>query len=148
MPAYFLDSSALVKAYRREEGTQRVLDLLSGSDPLIVARLAHVEVSSAIVRRGRATGIPESDLNAVLAELDREIAESLRVIEINPLVMSRAVELTRKHGLRAADAVQLACALSAVGESPPHELTLVGSDQELNAAATAAGLSVLDPTQP
>src|SRR5438045_2028616 len=56
MPAYFLDSSALVKAYRREAGTNRVTQLLSGSDPIMVARLAQVEVSSAIVRRGRAAG--------------------------------------------------------------------------------------------
>jgi predicted nucleic acid-binding protein len=148
MPTYFLDSSALVKAYRREEGTQRLLDLLRGSDPLVVSRLAHVEVSSAIVRRGRATGIPTQDLNAVQAELDREIAESFQVIEFATPVLARAVELTGVHGLRAADAIQLACALSALGETPPHEFTVVGSDQELNAAASAEGLSVLDPTRP
>src|SRR5687768_1649192 len=127
MPAYFLDSSALVKGYRREEGTQRVLELLGGSDPLVVARLAQVEVSSAIVRRGRAAGISTQDLNVVLAELDREISDSFEVIELNDSVMRRAVELTRLRGLRAADAIQLACALSARGEAPPREVVMVGS---------------------
>ena len=147
MPRYFLDSSSLVKRYRREQGTERVLELLDGSDPLIISRLAHVEVSSAIVRRGRASGISATDLNDLLGELDREIGSWFEVIELSAPIMTRASALTRAHGLRAADAVQLACALVARDQAPQAELTLVGSDQELNTAASAEGLSTLDPTR-
>jgi predicted nucleic acid-binding protein len=148
MPAYFLDSSALVKAYRREAGTDRVTQLLAGGDPIVVARLAQVEVSSAIVRRGREAGIATADIQAVLAELDRELLNSFDVVELTAAIVARATALTRTHAIRAADAIQLACALSAREAVTPEQLVLVGSDVELNGAAGAEGLAVLDPTQP
>ena len=147
MPAYFLDSSALVKAYRREAGTDRLTQLLNGPDPIIVARLAQVEVSSAIVRRGREGGISPADIQAVMAELDRELSDSFDVIELTAAIMARATALARVHGIRAADAIQLACALTA-GQGAGQELVLVGSDAELNGAAQTEGLRILDPTQP
>jgi hypothetical protein len=146
MPIFFLDSSALVKAYRREEGTPRVIELLGGSDPLILARLAQVEVSSALTRRGRSTGTSSVDMDAVLSAVDHEITELFQVIELSTSIMTRAVELTRVHALRAADAIQLACALLAREQAPRQEFIFVGSDQELNAAARAEQIQVLDPT--
>src|SRR5882672_8372299 len=135
MPAYFLDSSALVKAYRQETGTDRVTQLLKGPDPIIVARLAQVEVSSAIVRRGREGAVAAADLQAALAELDREFSETFDVIELTEEIMARATSLARAHGIRAADAIQLACALIAGASAGEQELELVGSDGELNNAA-------------
>jgi hypothetical protein len=69
-------------------------------------------------------------------------------VELELPVFQLGVELTRKHGLRAADAIQLACALFAADEIPQRELIVVGSDLELNAAAAVEGFAVLDPTQP
>jgi predicted nucleic acid-binding protein len=51
MAVYFLDSSALLKRYRDEAGSQRVSQLIETGERLVIARLAHVEVSAAIVRR-------------------------------------------------------------------------------------------------
>jgi predicted nucleic acid-binding protein len=144
MPWYFFDSSALVKAYRREEGTQRVIDFLASPDLLVVARLAHVEVTSAIVRRGREAGVPPEAWAVALEQLDRDIAQSFGIVELSPSVLMRAVSLSRVHRLRAADAIQLACALQA-REEEGQPFTLVGSDQELNSAAAAEGFAVIDP---
>lgn len=147
MPAYFLDSSALVKGYRREDGTERILALLSGPDRSIISRLAQAEVSAAIVRRGRSTAVSDEQLNAVLTELDREIADTFTIVELDTAIMARASELTRIHSLRAADAIQLASALEARNSDPQQQLTLVGSGIELNEVAKAEGLSILDPTR-
>jgi predicted nucleic acid-binding protein len=121
--------------------------LLDGSDPLAISRLALLEVSSAIVRRGRAAGISEQDLNTVLAELDREVSQSFDLVELTISIMARALELTRQHALRRADAIQLASAISASEANPLQELNFVRNDQELNAAAMAEGFSIIDPTQ-
>jgi hypothetical protein len=61
--------------------------------------------------------------------------------------MMQSVHLARLHALRAADAIQLACALIACNRAPSHEFIVVGSDQELNADASTEGLMVLDPAQ-
>ena len=146
MPAYFLDSSALVKGYRREPGTARVHELLRGPDPLIIAQLSHLEVSSAIVRRAEETRMSDQEIRTALDELDREVAQSLEAIRADDAIMSSAIRLTRIHRLRAADAIQLASAVSVQGRRT--ELIFVSSDLELNRGAVAEGMSVLDPTQP
>ena len=91
MPNYFLDSSALVKAYRREQGTQRVVDLLNGHDPLVISQLAQVEVSSAIVRRARATAIADADIVVVLAQLDRDIADLFVIAMTDAIITQGAI---------------------------------------------------------
>ena len=62
--------------------------------------------------------------------------------------MARAADLARKHGLRGYDAVQLAAALEVNGRfqsASAGGITLVSADKELNAAATAEGIAVVDP---
>jgi predicted nucleic acid-binding protein len=146
MPAFFLDSSALVKGYRNEAGTRRVSDLLRGADPLLIAQLAHLEVSSAIVRRAHESQASAATVQQSLDELDREVTSSLEVIRINDALMYNAILLTRTHRLRAADAMQLAAALIARDRVEGQELIFVSADEELNAAAMAEGLRVENPS--
>jgi predicted nucleic acid-binding protein len=77
---HFLDSSALVKVYRQEQGTERVISLVTGSETLVIARFAIVEVSAALVRRGRQALVPSADIALVLAQLDQDAADVFQVI--------------------------------------------------------------------
>jgi hypothetical protein len=123
-----------------------MLALSDSSDRLVVARLAHVEVTSAIVRRSREPGNDLGKMAEAMETLDREMREVFEVIELEGAVIRRALELARSHGLRAADSIQLACALLSRPEARMlPEFYLVSADQELNAAATAEGLSVQNP---
>ena len=65
-------------------------------------------------------------------------------LEIEPLeqVRRRAIRLLRLHPLRAADALQLAAALTASDEDP-QRLDLVSSNDRLSAAARREGFRVL-----
>jgi len=65
-------------------------------------------------------------------------------VEIEPLeqVRRRAIRLLRLHPLRAADALQLAAALTASDEDP-QRLDMVSSDDRLSAAARREGFKVL-----
>lgn len=54
MPIYVLDSSAVIKLYRPEKGSDAVTRLLSGPDVLaFISRLAVVEVQRAFARKVR-----------------------------------------------------------------------------------------------
>jgi hypothetical protein len=66
MSRYFLDSSALVKRYRNEVGSQWVLQLLSPQNHLVNHRLSQIEVASAILRRS-ADGLSAIQAPAALA---------------------------------------------------------------------------------
>lgn len=148
MPNYFFDSSALVKRYRSEAGSQSVNDLLDAATRIFAARLTQVEVTAALVRRSVAANLSPQTLQLTLSVFDRDLVQSFEIVELELPVFQLGIELTRKHRLRAADALQLACALFAADEIPNRALTVVGSDLELNAAALAEGLTVIDPTQP
>ena len=148
MPSFYVDSSALVKRYRNEEGSRRVGELLDNADRLLIARLTAVEVSSALVRRARATKLPAKELRAAITALDNDLSRSFDVIELDEPVMEQAVTMARKHGLRGADAIQLACLLLAQRAIPNAEAILLSSDDDLNAAAAAEGLRAENPVHP
>ena len=145
MPTCFLDSSALAKRYLDEPGTARVIELFDSGAQIIVSRLAQVEIASAVVRRARAGGLSAELQELVLRALDEDLRSSLRVVELSGAVVSRAVDVVRRHGLRAADAIQLACAL--VSRDDPTSARFVCSDVELCHAAAREGFSVVDPSR-
>jgi hypothetical protein len=63
-------------------------------------------------------------------------------------IRDSAVILVRTHSLRTLDAIQLACALVARGETAAAEdFTFVSADAEQNAAALRENLIVLNPAQ-
>jgi predicted nucleic acid-binding protein len=146
MAQHFLDSSALLKRYRQEAGSQWMLNLSASSGRLVVSRLAHVEVISAIVRRGRSSGALSQQAQQAISAFDRDIRQVFEIIELEGPVISVAIDFAKQYGLRAADALQLACATLVFpkGTSPP-DYYVVSADDELNAAARAEGLQVANP---
>ena len=148
MSAAFFDSSALVKRYRAEAGTDRVSRVLVECDRLVISRLAELEVSAALVRRATASSLPDDELDQILTQLDRDILESFDVVELNSDIVASAKSLTRSYRLRAADAIQLACAMVAAADVPSESWVFVGSDRELNDAVANCGMDVIDPTAP
>jgi hypothetical protein len=122
------------------------LEVLATSDRLVISRLAHVEVTAALVRRARAVNFSPADLSLVLQAFEREVRDTFEIIELAAPLMFRAVDLARVHALRGADAVQLASAIISRPE-PPAEFFFGAADQDLCDAAQAAGLAVIDPAR-
>lgn len=150
MATYFFDSSALAKRYVTETGTtwvQALTDPAAGHN-IYMARITLVELVSAITRRRRNGDLTPAAATAALADIRADFAADYQVIEITAALISRAETLAEQHELRGYDAVQLAAALEvntayvAAGQLPA---ILISADLELNAAATAEGLSVDDP---
>ncbi len=145
MPTLFIDSSTLVKRYRTELGSDYLVNLIPGAARLVVSRLTKVEVTAALVRRARGLNMPSNAVDEALTSLDTEIRDSFDVVELDEPLIEQAGTLARRHAIRGADAVQLACALLARHDYPKNELVLVSADDELNAAAVAEGLQVENP---
>ncbi|MBT3270182.1 type II toxin-antitoxin system VapC family toxin [Candidatus Poribacteria bacterium] len=69
-------------------------------------------------------------------------------METSSTTLDFAMSLARRHGLRGYDAVHLAACLEVNAihiDEGADPVTLVSSDDELNAAAEAEGLAVLNP---
>ena len=150
MAVYFFDSSALVKRYAHETGSDWILALTepSAGHSLYIARITAVEVISALTRRQRGGSISATDSATTMAAFRHDLSHQYRVIEITPAVITQAMRLAETRGLRGYDAVQLAAALivqkmrETLGLSA---LELVSADRDLNDAAGAEDLTVDNP---
>ena len=150
MAAYYFDASAIVKRYVAEVGTGTVQTLLdpAASHDIYIAIVGAAEVAAAIARRGRSGNQLTDEASEAIRRFQEDCASRWTIIEITPDLMSEVIRLVQSHLLRGYDAVHLAAALQANRirqEEGLSELILVSSDQQLNAAAIAEHLTVLDP---
>ena len=150
MAVYFFDSSALVKRYALETGSEWVMAITEpqAGHTLYIERITAVEVVSAITRRRRGGALSETDAATASSDFRYDLSHQYRVVEVTATVISQAMELADKHALRGYDAVQLGAALVVHNMRATLGLpafVLVSADRELNAAATAAGLTVDNP---
>jgi predicted nucleic acid-binding protein len=151
MADYFLDTSALVKRHLNEVGSPWVKSLVraKAAHRLYVARITAVEVYSAITRRQHKGDLSPVQAGVILGHFRRHLSQRYRVIELTPSLFTNAMQIARKHRLRAYDAVQLAVAVE-VHQLHQHAglgpMTFVSADRNLNAAATVEGVAVDNPT--
>lgn len=150
MALYYLDTSALVKLYIREPGTDRMLRLAGrpAGNQLAVLALAQVEFRSALRRRERMGDIDRLAATDLIELFTRHLDTKFVRRSVNDVVLETASGLVDRYPLRAYDAVQLAGCLAlktTTGDAGP---TFVCSDRQLLEAAESEGLPLLDPTDP
>ena len=147
---YYLDTSALVKFYHQEAGTDQVEALFRQSDNLlIVSELAGVELYSTVARKLRTGEITEAAFEAICKNFDDDCKRRFVVTPLSATVSQKAKELLRKYGkskaLRSLDALHLgACSLALADAS----LIFVCSDSRLLDIAALEGHAVLNPEDP
>lgn len=159
MRHYFFDASALVKFYALEAGSRMVRRMIqsgSAAKPdarLVVSELILPEGAAALHQVANGTnpaahGLSRSAAARAFLSLKANLAtESPFLVMGTTGLMMEAAELAWKHEIKGADAVHLATALFArTVFSRWPEFYFVSSDRRLNAAASAEGLEVLDPT--
>lgn len=150
MAVYFADSSSLAKRYVSETGSVWLRALLNPAtgNVTVVARITSVELIAAFTRRERGGSLSPADAILARTDLRTHLISEYQIVEVDELVVDRAMLLAETHGLRGYDAVQLAAALKVNASylaAGHNAITLLSSDTELNAAASAEGLSVEDP---
>ncbi len=152
MTVYYLDTSALVKGYANEVGSQRVQRLLLApqSHTFYTARLAGPEMVAALFRKTRTREIPRAVAVQLTQTFKRDWRRRFRIVEIDIQVSDRAMELAEQHGLRGYDAVHLASALLLHESRRANRLPdmiFLAADVDLLQAAAAAGLCTDNPNQ-
>jgi predicted nucleic acid-binding protein len=142
--AFYLDTSALVKLYVQEPGTERMLRLAepSGGHTLAVLSLARVEFRAAVRQRERNGDLPHDAAEALSARMDSHLQNLYLIQLVTEAVVEEAAALLDRHPLRAYDAMQLAGCLALRSSERP---SFVCSDRRLSRAAEQEGLAVLDP---
>jgi uncharacterized protein len=134
----YLDSSALVKLYVREQHSTEVLNLARPAEQCLCHEIGFVEVRAAFAAAERDGRLATEDWKTVVTRFISDW-ESISRIEVDVALIERAAELAEGFGLRGFDALHLAAAdrvKNAVGAG----LSFVSFDTRLNRAAKLLGL--------
>lgn len=163
MARYFFDSSAILKRYFRERGTDWVRAVCeSRTRPVLyISEIAHVEVIRALRQKQRESTAHVSFIDAQINQFERHVARRATsrntpiyyMTWLNSAIVQLAASLcdrfwdVQPYPLRTLDAIQLACALTEASGTT-DEVIFVTSDQRLEAVAPVAGLRVVNPERP
>jgi predicted nucleic acid-binding protein len=146
LSVYYLDTSALVKLYVYEPGTEQMLRLAvpAGGHTLALLELTRVEFRSAVRQRERAGDVACDIADELIESMDEHLANLFLVQPLTDLVLQEAAALLDRHALRAYDAVQLAGCIMLRARLGRHA-TFVCSDRQLLKAAADEGIAALNP---
>ncbi len=149
MNAVYFDTSALVKHYITEVGSDWVRALLMNQAPAVfTSLLTSIEGVCTFARRRREGMLSSEDHRQLLTVFDYDFTYRYNILGVEPMVMDTARRMANSHPLRAYDAVQLATAwllnqdLLSTGKAP---LTFICADERLITVAQAEGLLTDNP---
>jgi predicted nucleic acid-binding protein len=145
---YFFDTSALVKRYHEEPGTQTVVECFR--DPhnlLLICNLSIAELIAALHKLERQGRLPHEAVEAARGQLMLDLLSAkLGVVDVQRHHVFEAETLILQHSLSANDAIILACLLEARAQQPVF--VCADTRSGLLRAAEAHGLSTLNPLTP
>lgn len=136
----YLDTSALIKFYVAETGTEEVIQLLNNADYVGSALLTYVEMASALSKAVRMQWIKQNEMEKAWEDFIHHWPSFTR-LTITTGVVERAAQLAKQYGLRGYDATHLAAA-RLWGESLDKQIVVVSFDKELLTGAKSEGLAV------
>jgi len=152
MARYFFDTSALVKHYHAEIGTDLVDRVIDAAGlELLIARLTLVETISVFAIKVRTGEFDAAEFVRLRGLFATHVARRrYRVFRLLNLHYDRARDLIANHGLRrqirTLDALQLSVALQ-IHQAVPID-QFICADQRLCDVAQLEGLAIINPEQP
>jgi len=135
----YLDTSAWLKLYVNERGTQEVVAAIQSAELVGISRIAYAEARAALARVLREKRTTHAEHRKRIAALDADYAKLLKV-EVSEDVVRQAGDLAESHALRGFDAIQLASARW-LARKTRKPVRLLAFDERVNAAAHALGLA-------
>lgn len=144
MTNLFFDTSALVKRYHDEPGTDRVDELVEDSGNVVILPApAVVETVSAFRRKHNLGDIDEREMLALVGEFFRESTDDFVIVPLEESLVWFSFDLILEDDLRTLDSLQLSAGLAVSGEI--DDVTFVTADERLATIASGRGLNVETP---
>ncbi len=136
----YADTSALIKKYIREPGSEQVTAYFDQSQIIGTSALTQAEMASAMSKAVHLGWVEEAAMSVAWQDFLSHWLAYLR-IPVSPSVVERAAASAWSHGLRAYDSLQLASAL-AWKDLTGDEVVFACFDTNLLKAARQEGLQV------
>ena len=145
--ACFFDTSAVLKLYHREVGTDQVEEIFKQTEnTIVISELAIVEFYSTLARKVRTGEITPQAQEEASRNFENDCIRRFVIDPLSGAVIQKVKELLQKHGnaraLRSLDSLQLGTCLTARGR---EELIFVCADARLLEVAESEGLQAENP---
>ena len=137
----YFDTSALVKLYVEETGSNRIRDITHRASVISTSKIAYPEARSSFARKRKEGGFSQNALRKIVEQLNRDW-ESYLLIEITDGLVRAAGDLAEKYLLRGFDSIHLASAVQ-LRNKIRSEISFSSTDLKLNQSAQKEGLSVV-----
>jgi len=146
---YFIDTSALVKLYHQEAGTEYMDTVFRDAEStLLISELTIVELHSALAKKIRTKEISSVAAEVAVKRFGMDCAQRFIVLILDSTTLVRAKELIGRHGkmvaLRTLDAIQLA----ACQAQRDNDVLFVSADDQLCGVCRLENLTFLNPKKP
>ena len=149
MPIYYLDTSALMKRYWTETGSDVIAELFEGlgdSDALATSQLTVLEMNSALARFLESRQTTRGEYQRMLDQFARDIDDyGFKFMSIHNELVTEAVSVVREYSLRALDALHFTSAIAASELPGNQNLYMVSADRKIIEACVRHGMPSLDP---
>lgn len=146
MKHYFLETSAFVKLFVKEEGTDFLIRLVENVEDTrkLVSSFVALEVRSVFRKRLESGQLTEEQARSLV---DAVAGEANRIVEhpANASVIEMARYVLDRHALSTIQAIHLATALTARDILQLPDVVFVSADEQLIESAKHEGLEVLNP---
>jgi predicted nucleic acid-binding protein len=140
----YLDTSALVKLFSAEPGSDLVRASIAGAEFRACHMIGYAEGCAAIARRCRNLGLSNEEIDRRIAELTRSWLQ-LDIIETDWPLVERAGHLAVRYRLRGYDSIHLAAAEAISSRvRGTAEFRFAVFDSALIGAARALGIEILE----
>lgn len=144
MQSLFFDTSALVKRYYDEPGTEAVDRLIESEETKVVlTAITVIEAVSAFRRKYNRDDIPEKVVDELLTAFFDEALSSFLIVSTEEALFTHSFDLILEDDLRTLDSLQLSAALAV--SKQVEDIAFVSADQELVSVANDRGLETLNP---
>ncbi len=141
----YADTSALVKHYHDEIGSDQVDDWMRSAKQFFSSALTRLEMTAFVERSKINRRFDSPTYRTIVSEIERDIAtKKITLLDIDHHVVAGANQLIKTRRLRVQDALQLASAL-ALQQRLAAPLAFLCADQHLLSAARLEGLRCLNP---
>ena len=142
MDAYYLDSSALVKRYHREVGTEIVDDIIEGGAEIYISSITLIEIISTLKRKVKSRKISNSKYKLLKGAFLYDVENRFTLIPLDDSIVSDALRIAEKYGSKSLDSLHLAFANKVKAF---QDIIFVSADIKLLKYASKEGFKILNP---
>lgn len=140
----YWDSSAVIKKYLSEEGSDVVHLRLKADSVVITSQITYAEVYATFVRKMREKAFSTQTHQKICRMFDADW-KAMIIVRMDDVLLPVIRDLLIRHPLRSADSIHLASAVHVSERARHSSLSFACADEKLLQAAKKEGLAGWNP---